>query len=75
MTTCTITEFINYISSKLEPGMTLSNHGEWHLDHIKPLVTANTIEDIVKLCHYKNFQPLWKKDNLSKGGRYKPNTP
>jgi hypothetical protein len=30
----------------------------WDLDHIIPLVTAKTEEDIIKLNHYSNFQPL-----------------
>jgi hypothetical protein len=49
--------------------MTLENYGEWHLDHIIPLATATTREDVVRLNHYTNFQPLWAKDNLSKGAK------
>ncbi len=67
---CTIEEFRNYIEGKFTEGMTIENHGEWHLDHIKPLAEANTEEEIVKLNHYTNFQPLWAKDNLSKGKKY-----
>jgi hypothetical protein len=66
---CTINEFKDYISSKFTNGMTLDNHGEWHLDHIIPLATASTEEEIIKLNHYTNFQPLWAKDNLSKGSK------
>jgi hypothetical protein len=66
---CTIEEFINYIQSKFTDGMTLKNHGEWHLDHIIPIATATTEEDVIKLNHYTNFQPLWAEDNLSKGSK------
>jgi hypothetical protein len=66
---CTIKEFIVYIQSKFKKGMTLENHGEWHLDHIIPLATATTEEEVKELCHYTNYQPLWAEDNLSKSDK------
>jgi hypothetical protein len=66
---CTIEEFRSYIENKFIKGMTFENYGEWHLDHIIPLANANTEEKIIKLNHYTNFQPLWAKDNLSKGSK------
>jgi hypothetical protein len=66
---CTIEEFRVYIQSLFLKGMALENHGEWHLDHIIPLASATSEEEIIKLNHYTNFQPLWAKDNLSKGCR------
>lgn len=66
---CSIDFFISYISLKFKDGMTIKNHGKWHLDHIIPLVTANTEEDIIRLNHYTNFQPLWAKDNLRKSSK------
>jgi hypothetical protein len=64
---CTILEFRNYIESKFTEGMSFQNHGEWHLDHIIPLASATTEEEVIKLNHYTNFQPLWAFDNRSKG--------
>jgi len=64
---CSIAEFKSYLESKFSEGMTFDNHGAWHLDHIIPISTAITEEDIIKLNHYTNFQPLWANDNLKKG--------
>lgn len=66
---CSIEFFQKYIESKFTKGMTLENYGEWHLDHIIPLATAKNEEDVIRLNHYRNFQPLWAFDNFSKGGR------
>jgi len=66
---CKIEEIIIYISKNFTEGMNLENHGEWHIDHIMPLATAKTKEEILLLNHYTNLQPLWAKDNLSKGSK------
>lgn len=66
---CNFEEFKSYIESKFQNGMSWENRGEWHLDHIIPLATAKNYNDLIKLNHYTNFQPLWAKDNLSKGKR------
>ena len=44
--------------------------GEIHVDHIKPLASAKTEEELIALCHYTNLQPLWCLDNLSKGATF-----
>jgi len=51
--------------------MTFDNHGYygWHIDHIIPLSTATTEEDIIKLCHYTNLQPLWAEENRTKSNK------
>lgn len=70
---CSIQEFIEHLQSLFTKGMTSENNGQckecWHIDHIIPLATAKTEEEIVKLNHYTNLQPLWRDDNLSKGKR------
>lgn len=45
----------------------VENHGEWEMDHIIP--NAKTEEEIYKLNHYTNFQPLWKEDNRKKSNK------
>jgi hypothetical protein len=49
--------------------MSWSNHGKWHIDHIIPLSSAKSKEELVKLCHYTNLQPLWALDNLGKANK------
>ena len=63
---CDWDTFINHITSQFAEGMTLENHGEWHLDHQVPLALAKTEEEAAELCYYTNYQPLWAKDNLQK---------
>lgn len=50
--------------------MSWENHVKWHLDHIIPISYANSEEEIIKLNHFTNLQPLWATDNLSKGNRW-----
>ena len=55
--------------SQFKDGMTWEAFiaGEIHVDHIQPLASAKTEEELIALCHYTNLQPLWCLDNLSKG--------
>lgn len=45
------------------------NGEDYHVDHIIPLATAETEQDIIKLCHYTNLQMLKPKDNLAKSDK------
>ena len=58
--------------NKFEDGMNWDNQGEWHIDHIKPCDKFDLSKEIeIEKCfHYKNLQPLWGLDNLSKGARW-----
>lgn len=38
-----------------------------HIDHIIPLSSAATKEEVVRLCHYTNLQLLTPEDNIRKG--------
>jgi hypothetical protein len=63
---CSFEDFKLYLESKFEPWMTWDNRGKyngdlnhgWDLDHIIPISTAKTEEDVIRLNHYTNFQPL-----------------
>lgn len=38
----------------------------YHIDHIRPLASANSEEEIIALHHYTNLQLLYARDNLVK---------
>jgi hypothetical protein len=60
-----------HLQKQFTENMSWDNYGTngWHIDHIIPLSSANTEEDLYKLCHYTNLQPLWAKDNLQKSNK------
>lgn len=75
---CTSEELVQYITSKFQEGMTLENHGEWHIDHIVELCEydrdakgdwCKESEFNKRLVHYTNLRPLWKTDNLKRVGK------
>jgi len=54
---------------QFEIGMSWSNIGTWHIDHIIPCNSfdlSNVVEQYA-CFHYKNLQPLWGLDNIRKG--------
>ena len=76
---CSFEEFKSYLESKFETWMNWDNRGlyngelnyGWDIDHIIPVSSAKTDEDIIGINHYTNLQPLCsyinryiKKDNI-----------
>ena len=66
---CSFEDFKQHLESQFTEGMTWENQGKWHMDHIYPVSLAKNEEDIVKLNHYTNFQPLWAEDNIKKSNK------
>ena len=64
-------EFLKeHLEKQFTEGMSWDLMGQYiHIDHILPLSLAKNEEDMYKLCHYTNLQPLWAFDNLSKGSK------
>jgi hypothetical protein len=71
---CSFDDFKNHIESLWESWMSWENYGNpkdgiyqpnktWDLDHIIPSSKATTEEEILKLNHYSNFQPLCSHNN------------
>lgn len=64
---CSLEELKQHLEKQFKEGMSWENYGKWHIDHIIPLSSAKTEEDLYKLTNYNNLQPLWAKENLTKG--------
>ena len=71
---CTGEELKIWIENQFTEGMSWNKLGinGIHIDHIKPICAFDlSSEEEQKRCfHFTNLQPLWAKDNLSKGGKY-----
>jgi hypothetical protein len=69
-------DFKNYIESLFIEGMTWNNYGigknneTWHIDHITPISSATTEEEVYKLNHYTNLRPMWCSDNIKKSNKH-----
>jgi hypothetical protein len=71
---CDWGELKKHLESQFQENMSWDNYGlyGWHVDHIVPLASAATIDDIYSLCHYTNLQPLWADENIRKGDKILP---
>jgi hypothetical protein len=66
---CSFDDFKIYLESMFVENMSWENQGKWHLDHIIPISSAKSENDILRLNHYTNFQPLWAEDNIKKSNK------
>jgi hypothetical protein len=66
---CDIDAVRDHLEKQFQEGMSWDNYGEWHIDHILPCASFDLTdpEQQKKCFNYTNLQPLWAKDNLSKG--------
>lgn len=77
---CSYDFFMQHIESKFEDWMSWDNYGKYNgelnygfdIDHIIPVGSAKTEDDVIRLNHYTNLQPLCsyinryvKKDKLN----------
>lgn len=68
---CSFIEFREHLESKFDNWMNWNNRGlyngeenyGWDIDHIIPLSSAKTEEEVIRLNHYSNLQPLCSKIN------------
>ena len=66
---CSAEYFKEYIQSKMTEDMTFDII---HFDHIEPVSRFNLEdeEELLKCCHYTNFQPLISTDNMEKSNKW-----
>lgn len=69
---CSIEDFKWWLEFWFEEGMTWDNYGQgqgkWNIDHIIPLalVDLTNKRELLKVCNYKNLQPLWEINHKEK---------
>jgi hypothetical protein len=69
---CSLPEFKAHLEKQFKAGMSWSNYGEWHVDHIRPCASFD-LNDPVSLSqcfHYTNLQPMWALDNAKKNSSW-----
>lgn len=72
---CPIREYRAYLQEQFKPGMTWENYGViWHVDHKRPCASFDLAsEEGQRECfNYKNTQPLFVRENLTKGKQWSP---
>lgn len=66
---CDWETFASHLERQFLKGMTWENRGAWQIDHIVPLSTAQTEEEILALNHFTNLRPMWSKENRAKSDK------
>lgn len=68
---CKISFFKNWIQYQFQENMSCDNYGQWHLDHVKPCASFDLKNEnhVLECFNWKNYQPLWEKDNLLKSDK------
>lgn len=66
---CDYKTFKHHIESQFTEGMSWENYGKWHFEHRIPSSYGETIEEVMELCHYTNYRPMWGMENISKGNK------
>ena len=70
---CSYAHLMDHLESLFQPGMTRENYGSvWHDDHVVPRAAfGGTREELMIVNWYKNMQPMFAKENIAKGSKYK----
>ncbi len=70
---CSVEFLKQHLESQFKEGMSWENYGRsgWWIDHIIPLslFDLSDPEQLKRLCHYTNLQPLWRLENIIKSNK------
>ena len=67
---CSYEDFKQHLESQFKPWMSWSNYGKWELDHKIPVSSHRDEDELIKLNHYTNFQPMEVTKNRIKNASY-----
>lgn len=62
----TAAEFVRHIERQFLVGMGWHNMSVWQVDHIVPVSSAKSEEDVIALNQLSNLRPMWAVDNNAK---------
>jgi len=66
-------ELISHLEKQFTDSMTWENYGEWHVDHRMPISSFvfESVDDdsFMKCWSLDNLQPMWGKENITKGDK------
>ena len=69
----TVEELRAHLESQFKDGMSWENYGYWHIEHKIPISVFNFDSpkqiDFKRCWELDNLQPMWAKENLSKGAK------
>lgn len=74
---CTLKELKEHLEKQFIEGMSWDNYGcgqdKWTIDHkiamLDKDIDLTKREDLLRVCHYTNLQPMWFISNIQKGNR------
>jgi hypothetical protein len=66
-------EFKEHIEQLFTEGMCWDNHGEWHVDHIRPVSSFDTTEHPSVVNALENLRPMWSTTRVINGVYYEGN--
>ena len=59
-------DFVVHIERQFKDGMSWQNMADWQIDHIIPISSAKTEQDVIALNQLSNLRPMWAWENNRK---------